>query len=220
MLTIWVSPRDEAMRRFKLRDLAGELDSKLSADYPEIFAGLWLEHKPKLRIVVSFTRNGEASVAPHIIPGSALDGMVEVRHVGKSLAALRKDQNQAMMASQRAGIPVDLDINVRENRVELNVADYNSFNMAVRRGDLRLPPGIKVTTGASLAVPESHGAIIQGAVPLDRCTAGFSVKNSSGVTGLTTAAHRLDTQFIPGSFTASDTFLTFRKQLLRDTRVC
>lgn len=37
---------DEAMRRFKLQDLAGELDSKLSADDPETFAGMWLEHKP------------------------------------------------------------------------------------------------------------------------------------------------------------------------------
>lgn len=88
--------------------------------------------------------------------------MVEIRHAGTSLAALRKDQNQAMMATRRAGIPADLDINVRENRVELNVAGHDSFHVAVRRGDLRLPPGVKVTTGASLAVPESHRAFIQG----------------------------------------------------------
>lgn len=207
---------DEAIHRFKLQDLAGELETDLSANYPETFAGLWLEHKPKFHIVASFTRHGQASAAPYIASNSALEGMVEVRSAAKSLATLQKEQIQAMTAIRRAGIPADLEINVRENRVELKVAERNNFDMAVSRGDVRLPPGVKVITVPGLVVPESHGVIIQGGVSLDRCTAGFSVKNPSGVTGLTTAAHCNNAQFIPGWFTVGDTALRFRKELLRD----
>lgn len=137
---------DEAIRRFKLQDLAGELETDLSANYPETFAGLWLEHKPKFRIVASFTRHGQVSVAPYISSNSDLEGMIEVRSAVKSLAMLQKEQTQAVNAIRHAGIRADLGINVRENRVELKIAERNNFDMAVTRGDVQLPPDIKIIT--------------------------------------------------------------------------
>jgi len=57
---------DEAIRRFELQDAAGALDAALSKEEAETFAGLWIEHAPKFRIVVQFTRDAEETIRPYL----------------------------------------------------------------------------------------------------------------------------------------------------------
>jgi hypothetical protein len=58
-------PVDEALRRMQYQDDIGNLQVALTANEPETFAGLWIEHQPEYRIVVQFTRDGEQTIRPY-----------------------------------------------------------------------------------------------------------------------------------------------------------
>src|SRR4030043_249268 len=57
---------DEAIRRFELQDEAGALDADLSSKEANTFAGLWIEHTPKFRILVQFTRDAKEKIRPYL----------------------------------------------------------------------------------------------------------------------------------------------------------
>ena len=144
---------DEALRRFQLQDIAGELDAKLSTMEVKTFAGLWIEHTPEFRIVVQFTRNGEETIKPYLEQYPEFADIVEVRTAKVSLAELQSAQASASSSVRASGVPVNSGINVRENHVELYVAkaNINQFNGALQRKEIRLPDKVKVIQVETLA---------------------------------------------------------------------
>lgn len=192
---------EEALRRFQLQDIAGKLDAELSMNETETFAGLWIEHKPKFKIVVQFTRNGEETIKPYMKQHAELANIVEVRTANVSLANLRRDQADASSSVSVSGIPTNSDINVYNNTVELYVvkADRSRFDNALQRREIQLPDKVRAITVEALA---ENTADIYGGLSLDGCTSGFSVEKGQVpfiTKGITTAGHCGNTQSYNGN---------------------
>ncbi len=139
---------EEALRRFQLQDIAGKLDAELSMGEAETFAGLWIEHNPKFKIIVQFTRDGEETIKPYLKPYTELANIVEVRTAKVSLVDLKKAQANASDFARALDIPVSSGINVYNNSVELYVTktDWSRFDDALQRSSIQLPDVVRVIT--------------------------------------------------------------------------
>jgi hypothetical protein len=193
---------DEAIRRFQIQDIAGDLEAELSMRETKTFAGLWLEHTPEFRLVVQFTHDAKETIELYI-PQELAD-ITEVRTAGVSLEDLQDAQLRAISSVRDAGILVESGINVFENCVELYVADRARFDAALQSEKIRLPSNVRVITVKEMGKPEAN---IHGGLPLTECTSGFAARQPDGFTGITTAAHCQDSQSYSG------TSLTFMSQL-------
>ncbi|NJD54396.1 MAG: hypothetical protein FIB07_16225 [Candidatus Methanoperedens sp.] len=132
---------EEALRRFQLQDIAGKLGAELNKNETGTFAGLWIEHTPKFRVIVQFTRDSEEMIKPYLKKYSELADIVEVRTANVSLANLQRDQADASSSDSASGIRAQSDINVYNNSVELYItkSDRSRFDDALQRGETRLP---------------------------------------------------------------------------------
>ncbi|MDO8724858.1 MAG: hypothetical protein Q7J35_02170 [Candidatus Methanoperedens sp.] len=72
---------EEAVHRLQLQMIAGELNAELSLNETGTFAGLWIEHNTKFKVVVQFTRNGEETIKSYMKQYADLARIVEVRNV-------------------------------------------------------------------------------------------------------------------------------------------
>ncbi len=161
---------DEAIRRFRLQDVAGHLEAELSTKEAETFAGLWLEHTPEFRLVVRFTRNAEETIRPYMDKYEELAGIIEVLSAEVSLVDLQRAQAEAMSIARGLGIPVGSQINVFENRVELYVAERVRFDAALQRLQMqgvRLPDHVEVITVAQMGGPDAE--LVGELVLVDDC---------------------------------------------------
>jgi len=82
---------DEAIRRLSLQDPAGELQTVLQEQEPDIFAGLWIQHEPEYKVVVSITRDERRIWRRHIC-GGPLEDQVEMRKAAVSWEELQVAQ--------------------------------------------------------------------------------------------------------------------------------
>lgn len=181
----------EAVRRLKLQRQVGDLDAALSAEEGTTFAGLWIEHTPRYRVVVRFTdRASEARLHARINKGPLAD-LVETQPARWTLAQLETHQAESRAAARRAGVRMNSDVNVFENRVELQVLDPQEL-LSMRT---QLPPSVEIKRVKELAKPE---AVIDGGSPLSTCTAGFTVVSPSYDMGVLTAGHCADQQSFQG----------------------
>jgi len=191
---------DEAILRFQLQDIAGDLDAELTTNETETFAGLWIEHIPEFRVVVQFTRDGEETMKPYLKKYPEFADIVEVRNTAKvSLADLQRAQADASYSVSASDIPVESDINIYNNSVELYMtkSDRSRFDDALQRNEIQLPDKVRVITVEAEAMGILE-ADIYGGLPLSTCTSGFSVKE--GITkGITTAGHCSNTKSYSGN---------------------
>ena len=178
---------DEAMERFKLQDIAGELSEELIAKEADTLAGYWIEHTPEFKLVILFTRDAEDIIKPYLQKYKELSSIIEVGTAKYSLAELESIQEEVSSSAESMGIPVDSAIDVYKNCVKVYVAEQNrtKLNRALSEGKLVLPDCVEVETIDSLAEPVAE---IYGGLSLSDGTSGFSVKNSSGTKGITTAS--------------------------------
>jgi hypothetical protein len=184
----------EAIRRLQLQDDIGSLNAALAANEADTFAGLWIQHQPTYRVVVHFTRDGEAVIQPYIEHGP-LAGMVEVRIAHATLNELEAARAQAAQIAHGLSIRASSGINVLKNRAELYVLDPTEFDVALREADLQLPANVKVIKVSELPKEVTD---IFGGLALTTCTSGFSVKDSGGTKGITTAGHCSNDQWYNG----------------------
>lgn len=184
----------EAIRRLKLQDVVGELDAELSKREENSFAGLWIQHQPEYRVIVQFTQNGEATIRPYIENGP-LAGAVDVRSASVPLNQLEIARDQAAQVTQKLSIPSYSGINVVENRAELYVLDPAQLDTSLKKASLQLPSNVKVIKVNEMP---KEVADIFGGKALTTCTSGFSVKNSGGTKGITTAGHCNNSQAYAG----------------------
>jgi hypothetical protein len=187
---------DEALRRLQLQEAIGELNAELYKSEQATFAGLWVEHTPQFRVVVQFTEDSEDKVGPRIVNGPLAD-IVEVRRANTSLSNLEAEQTTAWLTVRDLGVPLDHDINVFQNRVELYVTDPVQLNDALKKAQIRLPEHVVVikVEGVSRETTDIYGGLA-----LSDCTSGFSVKNTAGtIKGIITAGHCNNTLSYNGS---------------------
>ncbi len=185
---------DEAIRRLQLQDEIGSLNAALVVNEADTFAGLWIQHQPTYRVVVQFTHNGETTIRPYIENGP-LAGIVDVRIAHVTLNELESARSHAAQIAREIGIRASSGINVVENSAELYVLDPIQLDAAWQKTGLQLPANVKVIKVNELP---RKVADIFGGLALTTCTSGFSVKNSSGTKGITTAGHCSNDQWYNG----------------------
>lgn len=179
----------EAERRLAAQARLGWVENELRSKAGEIFAGLWIEHKPELAVEIRFTdlKRGEELLASMTQKLAGIQ--VRTAWAELSLAELEKLQQRATNQARAAGVPVDSDIDLRGNRVELQTT--NAALLANNLNSLRAqnPDKLALVEVGQLAQP-AQAQPLRGGRPLSTCTSGFTVRNNStGQVGVLTAGH-------------------------------
>ncbi len=136
-------PVDEALRRMQYQDDIGDLQVALTANEPETFAGLWIDHEPEYRLVVQFTRDGEQTIRPYL-EGKPWADRVEVRAAQATLASLEAAMAETMRVLQTLDLNVIAALNVKENRVEVIVIDRAWFEAELDKAGVQLPEHVEL----------------------------------------------------------------------------
>ena len=120
----------------------------------QTFAGLWIEHTPRYRIVVQFTQNAQETIALYI-HSDELTEVLEVRTADVSLTELREAQSEAMGAIRSENIPVESGIDIKAGKVRIYVVERSRLNAAIERGEVRLPDTVDIVTVPALSQPDA-----------------------------------------------------------------
>jgi hypothetical protein len=147
---------DEAMERFRLQDIAGELSEELIVKEADTLAGYWIEHTPKFKLVILFTRDAEDIIKPYLLKYKELADIIEVGTAKYSLAELENIQEEVSSSAESMGIPTASEVDVYKNRVIVYVIDRTQFDSAVSEGKLALHDCVDVITVDSLGELEGE----------------------------------------------------------------
>jgi hypothetical protein len=189
-----VSPQEGA-RRLQLQDAVAALNARLTEEQAGTFAGLSIEHTPEFRVVARFTRKGVETLQPYLSP--ALAQVVQVEPARFTLQQLEHRLQVSYDRVRKAGIPAAGGVDVRANRAEVHVQRGRS---AAARG--LLPEGDASVVEVDHLPQEEIS--MYGGLSISGCTSGFTVRNSAGTRGVSTAGHCGNSQ------TLSGVALTFR----------
>lgn len=179
---------DEAVRRLGLQAEVGRLEETLTRQEPS-FAGLWIEHKPQFKVVVRFhqDKSAEGRLRTRVAATPLANVPVETRAAAASLAQLETRRTAALQRIKRHGIPVDTDINIQENRVEIQSDRAQALRAAIAAERAPLPERVEILAVPALARPS---VLRGGDGDPGMCTGGFTVRhNYSYQVGISTAAH-------------------------------
>ena len=136
--------QEEAVTRLTLQDSIGELGAEIESNESATFAGLWIQHKPEYRVVVAFTKDGEATIAKYV-QGGALAELIEVRTADATLRELEKAQRDVGRLADGLGFSFASGINVMENRVELYASRNRAeLEKALREAGKELPTHVVI----------------------------------------------------------------------------
>lgn len=146
---------DEAMERLRLQDIAGELSEELITKEANTLAGYWIEHTPKFKLVILFTRDAEKTIEPYLQKYKELADIIEIGTAELSLVELQNIQDEVTSSAWNLGIPTASEVDVYENCVKVYVEDRVQFDKAVSEGKLVLPDCVEVITVESLIYLEN-----------------------------------------------------------------
>ncbi len=194
---------EEAVRRFKLQNIPVP-EEELRTKESETFAGLWIEHTPKFKYVVLFTRDGEETIKPYLKKYLEFAELVEVRNTAKvSLDNLRRAHDDILSSISTSNISMNSNINVFENCIEFYVktGDYDRLENALQKTKIydNVKDEVKIIQVEALAEDYVN---IYGGLPLSTCTSGFAVKKWNWwgwIKGITTAGHCSNNQSYNGN---------------------
>ncbi|MDP2731388.1 MAG: hypothetical protein Q8O55_13065 [Dehalococcoidales bacterium] len=132
---------EEGIRRLELQNSGGigELETELNNNEKETFAGLWLEHTPEFKVVITFTRNGGETIKKYVKEDSPLADIIEVRNLEVTVEELQAAQKETMELLNSLGLFSDSSINIKENQVEVYVTDSELFYDTLREAGKKLP---------------------------------------------------------------------------------
>ena len=105
---------EEARQEVALADEARVLQDEIAAAYGDHFAGMWLEHEPRFRIVVAVTVQDPQRLSSLITPGLAPYVRMEV--VSHSLSEL-----SAITENLSLDLPHAYGLDVKNNEVSVSV---------------------------------------------------------------------------------------------------
>jgi hypothetical protein len=133
----------EAITRLTLQNEIGELGAEIESKEAGTLAGFWIQNEPEYRVVVAFTRDGEATISKYVQDGPLLE-LIEVRTAQATLRDLKKAQKKASGLVHGLGFNIASDINVFENRVELYATDRAELEKALRENGKKLPDHVVI----------------------------------------------------------------------------
>jgi streptogrisin C len=187
---------DEAVNRLNLQSEIGRLEGLLTEQEPS-FAGLWIEHKPQYKLVVRFQDPTAEGRLRARIAGTPLENIArETRTAPLSLGQLKQRRTAALQRVRELGIPADIDINIKDNRVEIYSDRAQSLRSLIANGRTRLPERVQILAVEGLAQP----AVLRGGDgDQGYCTGGFIVRSTDGTNlGISTAGHCGNVQYFQG----------------------
>ena len=179
----------EGGRRLQLQEAIDALNARLTEEQAATFAGLSIEHSPEFHVVARFTRKGEETIRPYLSP--ALAELVRVEPARFTLQQLERRLEASYHRVRAAGIPSAGAVDVRANRAEVHVLRGRS---AAARGVLA-EGEVSVVEVDHLPTEEIS---MYGGLPISTCTTGFTVRNSAGTRGVSTAGHCGNSQTLSG----------------------
>jgi hypothetical protein len=179
----------EAGRRLQLQEAVDALNARLTEEQAATFAGLSIEHTPQFHVVARFTRKGEETIRPYLSP--ALAAVVRVEPARFTLVQLERRLEAGYNRVRGSGIPAAGAVDVRANRAEVHVL----------RG--RAAAARAVLAEGETAVVEvddlpQEEISMYGGLSITGCTSGFTVRNSAGTRGISTAGHCGNSQTLSG----------------------
>jgi hypothetical protein len=202
---------EEALRRLELQEDVGELRASLVSNEAATFGDLEILHEPSFRVVAYFTQGGEQTIQPYV-QGTPLEGIVETRQVGATLAELEAAQAEAISYYEAQGVRFDAGIDVTQNRAEIYLTDETRAQLRSKKkrtqNAQQLPAHVVEVTVDALAAPADD---FYAGRAMNTCTSGYTVRARNGNEGFVTAAHCSDRQKFNG------TVMPFQKQNMRDT---
>jgi hypothetical protein len=179
----------EAGRQLQLQEAIDALNARLAEEQAATFAGLSIEHTPEFHVVARFTRKGEETIRPYLSP--ALAAVVRVEPARFTLYQLERRLEASYHRVRGAGIPSAGGVDVRANRAEVHVLRGNSASARAVLG----AGDAAVVEVDQLPREEIN---MYGGLPISTCTTGFTVRNSAGTRGVSTAGHCGNSQTLSG----------------------
>lgn len=179
----------EAGRQLQLQEAVDALNARLTEEQAATFAGLSIEHAPQFHVVARFTRKGEETIRPYLSP--ALAEVVRVEPARFTLQQLERRLEASYHRVRGAGIPSAGEVDVRGNRAQVHVL----------RGRAAAAKGVLGEGDASVVevdhLPQEEISMY-GGLSITGCTSGFTVRNSAGTRGISTAGHCGNSQTLGG----------------------
>ena len=134
---------EEAISRLMLQNTIGELGAEIESKEADTLAGFWIQHEPEYRVVVAFTKDGEATISKYVQDGPLAE-IIEVRTAPATLRDLQTAQKDAGRLVQGLGFNIASSINVFENRVELYATDRANLEKALHENGKTLPDHVVI----------------------------------------------------------------------------
>ena len=117
------------------------------------FGGVWVQHEPEYRVVVTFTKDGERTIAEYVKDDSLTD-LIEVKTVEATYWELMKADREAGWTVAEVGFRSGSKINVLENRVEVYTPDRSRLEEALRKNGKTLPVHVHIIERKLVVRPE------------------------------------------------------------------
>lgn len=183
-----VSPQ-EAGRQLRLQEAVDALNARLTREEAATFAGLTIERAPEFHVVARFTRKGEETIQPYLT--AELAEVVRVEPARFTLQQLERRLEASYNRVRGAGIPSAGGVDLRANRAEVHVL----------RGRAAAARAV-LAAGEAAVVEVDHlpqeEINMYGGLSITGCTSGFTVRNSAGTRGISTAGHCGNSQTLSG----------------------
>ena len=186
-----VSP-EEALRRLKLQREIGKLDAKIAKGEPDTYAGLWIRHKPSYGVEINMA--GDLGVVSKYTSGTSFANIIETHRVEKSLRQLELEQAEAITTLNGLAIPSQSDVSVPNNQVEVYVLDEQKVESLLATGRSAAAATLYDVNVIEVKGLGQDAANAYAGNAITDCTAGYSVYDSFGLYGISTAGHCSNTQ--------------------------
>lgn len=187
---------DEAASRLSLQPEIGALNAHFTEIERGTYAGLWIEHHPKFGIAALATDRHAMKRLKDQVKKTKFKKIFRVALAEHSLKGLEDGQAVSHHLARQLGMIVESEIILKANRVYLYTTEPDLLRDRLAERGLELPAGVEIIGVESLTTPTAN--IYAGLALSGGCTSGFSVQNSSGVRGITTAAHCPNTEAYNG----------------------
>jgi hypothetical protein len=179
----------EGERRLQLQYAVDALNARLTEEQAATFAGLSIEHTPEFHVIARFTRKGEETLRPYLSP--ALAAVVRVEPARFTLQQLERRLEASYHRVRGSGIEAAGGVDVRANRAEVHV-------LAGRSAAARAVLGAGDASVVEVAQLPKEEINMYGGLNVSGCTSGFTVRNSAGTRGISTAGHCPNAQSLGG----------------------
>jgi hypothetical protein len=187
----------EAERRAQLEEEARALEGHLRQTYPLTFGGEWIDEGNDFGLTVAFTQPTSFDWGD-----AALISRTTTMVVSRSVRDLEQSANAAAVTVDRAGIPADVSVDIRNNRVVVAVQDADASAIIAARS---LPSDTSILPVEALSAASSD---IYGGEPGGGCTTGFGIiKAGTGQRGIASAGH------CPNSISIGSVVLTMQQEV-------